>query len=147
MAQQAILNDTINYHNRAAVKHQGKIDSHKRMFDWHIQEAIIARQELVRIQREALIPPTVEYKDILGNLVARGTYVLATNEYVTNHDVKVAHWNAKLGIIVAVASVRSRIRTQNIRADPVAHERVKEQQRERYRVAHPVVQKANRFLD
>jgi hypothetical protein len=150
MAQQAItnrkeiLNVRINYHNRAADRQQAKVDSHQRMLDWHIQGAVTARKELVRI---ALIPLFVEYNDILGNLVARGNYDIESNEYVTNHGVKVAHWNASRGIIVPVPSVRNKVRSQNIRADPVTHERVKEQQRERYRATHPVVQRINRFLD
>lgn len=149
MAQQAItdrkaiLNVRINYHNRAADKQQAKVESHQRMLDWHIQGAVVARKELVRI---AIIPLFVEYNDILGNVVARGNYDIESNEYVTNHGVKVAHWNASRRIIVPVPSVRSMLYSKNVRADPVAYERLKEQRRQRYREAHPVVQRVNRFL-
>jgi hypothetical protein len=141
---QAQLINRIIYHERAADKHQ-------HLLDYHRQGETVARAELVRIQRQALIPQIAEFKDILGNLVARGSYVPATNEYVTNTGQKVAHWNASLYKIVPVALLRSRLYSQNkyihIRADPDAHARHLEQQRQRYAEKHPAVERRNPFVD
>jgi len=140
----AQLKAKINYHARAAVNVQN-------VLTWHRQEEAAGREELARIQRLAVIPQIAEFKDILGNLVARGSYVPATNEYVTNNGEKVAHWNARLYKIVPVALLRSRLYSQNryihIRADPVAHARHLEQQRQRYAETHPAVRRRNPFVD
>ena len=137
---QAQLINRIIYHERAADKHQV-------LLDYHRQGETAARAELERIQRQAIIPQIAEFKDILGNLVARGSYVPATNEYVTNTGQKVAHWNASLYKIVPVSLLRSRLYSQNRRADPVAHARHLEQQRQRYAETHPAVQRRNPFVD
>lgn len=134
------LTARIIYHERAADKHQV-------LLDYHRQGETVARAELARIQRQAIIPQIAEFKDILGNLVARGCYVPATNEYVTNTGQKVAHWNASLYKIVPVALLRSRLYSQNRRADPAAHARHLEQQRQRYAETHPAVQRRNPFVD
>ena len=133
------LRARIIYHERAADKHQV-------LLDYHRQGVTVARAELARIQRQAIIPQIAEFKDILGNLVARGSYVPATNEYVTNNGQKVAHWNASLYKIVPVALLRSRLNSQNRRADPVAHARHLEQQRQRYAETHPAVRRRNPFV-
>ena len=143
MAQRTIavqLKAKINYHARAAVNVQN-------VLTWHMREETAAREELARIQRLAIIPQIAEFKDILGNLVARGKYVPATNEYVTNNGEKVAHWNASLYKIVPVAAVRAKVASWNKRADPVAHARHLEQQRQRYAETHPAVQRRNPFVD
>jgi hypothetical protein len=149
MTQQ--LNDTsaylaslIQYHIRASIKHQN-------MIEYHTRGETDAREELVRIQAlqiQAMFaaPLTAEYKDILGNLVARGKYVPETREYVTSLGEKIAHWNAGLGRIVPVPLLRSRLASQNKRADPVAHALYLEQQRQRYRDSHPIVQRPNPFI-
>jgi len=136
----AQLKAKINYHVRAAINVQN-------VLTWHRQEETAGREELARIQRLAVIPQIAEFKDILGNLVARGSYVPATNEYVTNNGEKVAHWNASLYKIVPVAAVRSKVASWNKRADPVAHERHLEQQRQRYAETHPAVRRRNPFVD
>jgi hypothetical protein len=133
------LKALIIYHERAADKHQV-------ILDYHRDGVTAARAELARIQREAIIPQIAEFKDILGNLVARGIYVPATNEYVTNNGQKVAHWNASLYKIVPVSLLRSRLYSQNRRADPAAHARHLEQQRQRYAERHPVVEIRNPFI-
>ena len=143
----AQLTATINYHIRASVNHQ-------RMLDYHTQGGTAAREELARIleiqlqiQARFAAPQTAEFKDILGNLVARGSFVPATNEYTTGDGRKVAHWNASLGRIVPVPLLRARLYSQNRRADPVAHARYLEQQRQRYAETHPAVQRRNPFVD
>jgi hypothetical protein len=143
----AQLTATINYHVRASVKHQN-------MLDYHTQGETAAREELTRIQELQLqiqarfaAPLTAEFKDILGNLVARGSFVPATNEYTTGDGRKVAHWNASLCKIVPVAAVRSKLASWNKRSDPVTHARYLEQQRQRYAETHPTVQRRNPFVD
>ena len=140
----ARLNHKIDYHTRASVKHQDMLDYHKR-------GETAAREELARIkafraQARFAAPLTAEFKDILGNLVARGKYNSRTNEYVTSVGEKVAHWNTSLCKIVPVAAVRSKLISWNKRADPVAHELYLEQQRQRYRERHPVVQRSNPYI-
>ena len=136
----AQLKAKINYHARAAVNVQN-------VLTWHRQEETAGREELARIQRQAFIPQIAEFKDILGNLVARGSFVPATNEYVTNNGEKVAHWNASLYKIVPVSAVRSKVASWNKRADPAAHARYLEQQRQRYAETHPAVRRRNPFVD
>ena len=136
----AQLKAKINYHARAAINVQN-------VLIWHRQEETAGREELARIQRQAIIPQIAEFKDILGNLVARGSFVPATNEYVTNNGEKVAHWNASLYKIVPVPLLRARLYSQNRRADPAAHARYLEQQRQRYAETHPAVQRRNPFVD
>ena len=134
----AQLTATINYHVRASVNHQ-------RMLDYHTQGETAAREELARIlelqlqiQARFAAPLTAEFTDIRGNLVANGTYVPASKEYVTNRGQKIAHWNASLCKIVPVAAVRSKVFSWNKRADPVAHAQILEERRDRYRERHPI---------
>ena len=136
----AQLKAKINYHARAAINVQN-------VLIWHRQEETAGREELARIQRLAVIPQIAEFKDILGNLVARGSFVPATNEYVTNNGEKVAHWNASLYKIVPVAAVRAKVASWNKRANPAAHERHLEQKRQRYAETHPAVRRRNPFVD
>ena len=145
MAQQTIavkLTNTIKkieYHVRATVNVQN-------VLNWHIREETAAREELARIQRLTVIPPTAEFRDIIGNLVARGKYVPATKEYVTDLGRKVAHWNSSLGRIVPVPAVRSLVNSYNRRSNPVLHARRLEHQRRRYRERHPIVERPNQFI-
>jgi hypothetical protein len=104
-------------------------------------------KQILELQRHSIIPQTAEFKDILGNLVASGKYNSVTNEYVTSGGVKVAHWNASLCKIVPVAAVRSKVLSWNKRADPAAHTRHLEQQRQRYAETHPAVRRRNPFVD
>jgi hypothetical protein len=129
----------IEYHVRATVNVQD-------VLNWHIREETAAREELARIQRLAIIPQIAEFRDIIGNLVARGKYVPATKEYVTDLGIKVAHWNSSLGRIVPVAAVRSLVNSYNRRANPVLHARRLEHQRRRYRERHPIVERPNQFI-
>ena len=133
------LTALIIYHERAADKHQ-------HLLTYHRQGETVARAELARIQRQAIIPQIAEFKDILGNLVARGKYVAETNEYVTNNGQKVAHWNASMYKIVPVPAVRSKVVSRNKQADPVTHARYLEQQRQRYAEKHPAVERRNPFV-
>ena len=133
------LKAKINYHVRAAVNVQN-------VLTWHRQEETAGREELARIQRLAIIPQIAEFKDILGNLVARGKYVPATKEYVTDLGRKVAHWNASLYKIVPVPAVRSLVNSYNRRANPVLHVRRLENQRRKYRERHPIVERPNQFI-
>jgi hypothetical protein len=102
--------------------------------------------QILALQRQAIIPQTAEFKDILGNLVASGKYNSVTNEYVTSNGRKIAHWNASLGKIVPVPAVRSKVVSRNKQADPVTHARYLEQQRQRYAERHPAVERRNPFV-
>ena len=135
----AQLKAMIAYHARALFNIQEVIDFHE-------CGETAARAELERLERQAAAPLIAEFNDVLGNLVARGNFVPATNEYATDLGVKVAHWNASLGKIVPVPLLRARLYSQNKRADPVANARRLEQQRQRYRDAHPIVERPNRFI-
>ena len=135
----AQLKAMIAYHARALFNIQEVIDFHE-------CGETAARAELERIQRQAAAPPIAEFKDVLGNLVARGTYVPATNDYTTNLGEKVAHWNASLRRIVPVAAVRSLVNSYNRRANPVLHARRLENQRRKYRERHPIVERPNQFI-
>jgi len=128
--------------------HDSKTAHYQNMLDYHSRQATAAREELARILAQARLaaPPTAEHKDILGNLVASGKYNSVTNEYVTNNGKKVAHWNAGLAKIVWVTAVKSKVKSQNIQADPVAHELSKAKQRQRYAETHPAVQRPNQFI-
>ena len=146
MSQQTIavqLTNTIKkikYHVRATVNVQD-------VLNWHIREETAAREELARILIQAnAAPPTAEFRDIIGNLVARGKYVPATKEYVTDLGRKVAHWNSSLGRIVPVPAVRSLVNSYNRRSNPVLHARRLEHQRRRYRERHPIVERPNQFI-
>ena len=134
----AQLKSLIAYHAHALLNIQEVID-------FHAYGETAARVELDRLERH--IPPIAEFKDILGNLVAKGTYVPATNNYTTNHGEKVAHWNPSLRRIVPVPLLRARLYSQNRRADPAAHARYLDQQRQRYAETHPAVRRRNPFVD
>ena len=136
----AQLDNNIAYH-----KHQ--TDYHNDMADYHNRQLIEAGHDKALILATTIAPPTYECTDILGNLVASGTYVPASKEYVTNRGKKVAHWNASLYKIVPVALLRARLYSQNRRADPAAHARYLEQQRQRYAETHPAVRRRNPFVD
>jgi hypothetical protein len=136
----AQLKSLIAYHAHALLNIQEVID-------FHAYGETAARVELDRLERQQAAPPIAEFKDILGNLVARGAYVPATNDYTTNLGEKVAHWNASLRRIVPVPLLRARLYSQNRRADPAAHARHLEQQRQRYAETHPAVQQRNPFVD
>ena len=140
---------SIKYRNKA-IRYQKLSDECMGMSDECMEIARVLKVEykqILELQRQAIIPQIAEFKDILGNLVARGSYVPATNEYVTNNGQKVAHWNASLYKIVPVAAVRAKVASWNKRADPVAHERHLEQQRQRYAETHPAVRRRNPFVD
>ena len=127
----AQLDNNIAYH-----KHQ--TDYHNDMADYHNRQLIEAGHDKALILATTIAPPTAEFTDILGNVVANGTYVPASKEYVTNRGKKVAHWNDGLCKIVPVPAVRSKVFSRNKRADPVTHAQDLEEQRARYRVSHPI---------
>jgi hypothetical protein len=135
------LGKSVEYRNKA-IRYQKLSDGCKEIADMLTEELA----QILALQRQDIIPQTAEFKDILGNLVARGTFVQATNEYVTCDGVKVAHWNASLGKIVPVPAVRSKVVSRNKQADPVTHARHLEQQRQRYAERHPAVQRRNPFV-
>lgn len=140
---------SVEYRNKA-IRYQKLSDECMGMSDECMEIARVLKVEykqILELQRHSIIPQTAEFKDILGNLVASGKYNSVTNEYVTNNGEKVAHWNASLYKIVPVAAVRSKVASWNKRADPVAHERHLEQQRQRYAETHPAVRRRNPFVD
>ena len=132
---------SVEYRNKA-IRYQKLSDGCKEIADMLTEDLT----QILALQRQNIIPQTAEFKDILGNLVASGKYSSVTNEYVTGDGRKVAHWNASLGKIVPVPAVRSKLVSRNKQADPVTHARYLEQQRQRYREKHPVVERQNPFV-
>lgn len=132
---------SVEYRNKA-IRYQKLSDGCKDFADTLREELT----QIIALQRQAIIPQTAEFKDILGNLVASGNYNSVTNEYVSSNGRKVAHWNASLGKIVPVPAVRSKLVSRNKQADPVTHARYLEQQRQRYAEKHPAVERRNPYV-
>ena len=134
----AHLDNNMDYHKRQS-------DYHLDMAEYHNRQFIEAQQNKTLILSTTIAPLTAEFTDILGNVVANGTYVQASNEYVTNRGQKIAHWNAGLCKIVPVPAVRSKVFSRNKLADPVTHAQDLENQRARYRETHPI--RVNRYIN
>jgi hypothetical protein len=145
----ADLQRHLEYHLVKSVEYRNKAIRYQKLSNGCKEIADVLTEELTQmlaLQRQAIIPQTAEFKDILGNLVASGKYNSETNEYVTSNGRKVAHWNASLYKIVPVPAVRSKVVSRNKQADPVTHARYLEQQRQRYAEKHPSVERRNPFV-